>query len=134
RIENGGKGTAQQNAADGYLVLANNLVAGSGIQNFHEDKVAYDETQQFVQNYWNREGANNLSLETVAALGLKNPFSLSAPGFTALTTSSAVYGKASFEHAEVSGSFFDKVNYIGAFGTEDWTAGWCNFDPQNTEY
>lgn len=134
RIENGGKGTAQQNATDGYLVLANNIVAGSGIQNFHEDKVAYDETQQFVQSYWNREGASNLSLETVAALGLKNPFSLSAPGFTALTTSSAVYGKASFEHAEVSGSFFDKVNFIGAFGTEDWTAGWCNFDPQNTEY
>lgn len=26
------------------------------------------------------------------------------------------------------------VNYIGAFGATDWTAGWTNFDPKNTVY
>ncbi len=26
------------------------------------------------------------------------------------------------------------VNYIGAFGATDWTAGWANFDPRNTVY
>jgi len=32
-------------------------------------------------------------------------------------------------------TFFDKtVSYIGAFGSTDWTTGWCNFDPQNTDY
>ncbi len=36
-------------------------------------------------------------------------------------------------------NFFDKVNFIGAFpGTQtladDWTRGWCNFDPINTDY
>ena len=32
-------------------------------------------------------------------------------------------------------SFFEKVTYKGAFdGTNDWTAGWTNWDPQNTEY
>jgi hypothetical protein len=30
--------------------------------------------------------------------------------------------------------FFENVNYIGAFGTTDWTQGWANFDPQNTDY
>lgn len=34
----------------------------------------------------------------------------------------------------ISSSFFKKVSYIGAFGKEDWTAGWSNFDPQNTDY
>jgi hypothetical protein len=39
-----------------------------------------------------------------------------------------------------SGSFIDNpfinkdVTYIGAFGTEDWTAQWCDFNPQNTQY
>jgi len=29
---------------------------------------------------------------------------------------------------------FEPNTYIGAFGTTDWTAGWANFDPQNTDY
>ncbi len=29
---------------------------------------------------------------------------------------------------------FEKNTYIGAFSTTDWTAGWANFDPQNTDY
>jgi hypothetical protein len=31
-------------------------------------------------------------------------------------------------------SGFTSANYIGGFGTEDWTVGWANFDPQNTDY
>jgi len=34
----------------------------------------------------------------------------------------------------INDPFFKKVSYIGAFGKEDWTAGWANFDPQNTDY
>ena len=35
----------------------------------------------------------------------------------------------------LNNSFFEKVTYKGAFdGTNDWTAGWTNWDPQNTEY
>ncbi len=30
--------------------------------------------------------------------------------------------------------FFEKVPFIGAFGTEDWTKGWVNWDPENTKY
>jgi len=29
---------------------------------------------------------------------------------------------------------FEANTYVGAFGTTDWTKGWTNFDPQNTEY
>lgn len=31
-------------------------------------------------------------------------------------------------------SYFTPTTYRGAFGTENWTAGWCNFDPQNADY
>ncbi len=44
-------------------------------------------------------------------------------------------GGASFADASLSDSFFEKVSYKGAFdGTNDWTAGWANFDPNNTDY
>lgn len=31
-------------------------------------------------------------------------------------------------------SFFTSVNYVGAFGTTDWTQGWTNWNPQQTPY
>jgi hypothetical protein len=29
---------------------------------------------------------------------------------------------------------FEATTYAGAFGSTDWTAGWANWDPQNTDY
>lgn len=29
---------------------------------------------------------------------------------------------------------FEATTYVGAFGATDWTQGWANFDPQNTDY
>lgn len=128
-IENGGKGTSQANATNGTLVLRNNVLAGM-VSNYIEDTHA-TATPGFNAAYW---PVNNSVLTTNAELGLTAPFTLGAPKFNATSTSSYVYGKAAFTHERVSGSFFDKVTYIGAFGTEDWTQGWCNFDPQNTVY
>jgi len=133
-IENGGKGTAQANATNGFIVLSNNILAGTASSNFMEDKAEYDATGSFNQTYWNRAGGGNLIFATNNELGLADPFNLASPKFYASSATSAVFGKASFTNTEVSGSFFDKVNYVGAFGTEDWTEGWCNFDPQNTVY
>lgn len=127
-IENGGKGDAQGNATNGYLVLKNNVMAGMKT-NYVEDATSSNLT--FNATFW---PLNNQVLTNNSELGLSNPFSLTNPNFTASSTNSYVYGKASFTHAKVSGNFFDKVTYIGAFGTQDWTAGWCNFDPQNTVY
>lgn len=31
-------------------------------------------------------------------------------------------------------SGFEANTIVGAFGTTDWTSGWANFDPQNTDY
>lgn len=129
-IENGGKGDAQGNATNGHLVLANNIMAGMKA-NYVEDATA---TAGFNAAYWIRTGGNNHVLTNNSELGLTDPFNLTAPKFNATSTNSAVYGKASFTNAMVSGTFFDRVTYVGAFGTEDWTTGWCNFDPQNTQY
>ena len=35
----------------------------------------------------------------------------------------------------INSEFFNKVSYVGAFdGVTDWTSGWTNFDPMNTNY
>jgi len=34
----------------------------------------------------------------------------------------------------IDDTFFDQVDYIGAFGDTDWTAGWVEWDPINVEY
>ncbi|MBK0382680.1 hypothetical protein I5M32_06865 [Pedobacter sp. SD-b] len=34
----------------------------------------------------------------------------------------------------LNSSFFERVNYKGAFGNTDWTSGWANYNPQNTDY
>lgn len=31
-------------------------------------------------------------------------------------------------------AFFDRVNFTGAFGTENWLEGWTNFNPNETDY
>jgi hypothetical protein len=63
-----------------------------------------------------------------------NLLSLTAPNFLPATGSILLSG-ASFTNTHLSGnSFITSVTYRGAFGTTDWTSGWCNFDPQNTDY
>ena len=40
-----------------------------------------------------------------------------------------------WDNCPEAGTFFDKsVDYIGAFGTTNWTTGWTNFNPQATVY
>jgi len=50
------------------------------------------------------------------------------------SSESPVSGAASFTNSNLLDAFFEQVNYVGAFGTTNWTDGWSNFDPQNTTY
>ena len=49
-------------------------------------------------------------------------------------SNSPVIGSALFTNSNLADPFFEQVNFVGAFGTYDWTQGWSNFDPQNTVY
>ena len=50
------------------------------------------------------------------------------------SSNSPVIGSASFTNSNLAYPFFEPVNFVGAFGTYDWTSGWANWDPQNTVY
>jgi hypothetical protein len=66
-------------------------------------------------------------------LQVTGPFNLSAPNFLP-SIGSLLLTDAGFTNSKLTDSFFENVNYRGAFGTTNWTATWCNFDPQNTDY
>ena len=41
----------------------------------------------------------------------------------------------SYSQPSINDSFFDQVSYRGAFNDQDdWTSGWANWNPQNTNY
>ena len=118
------------NAANGSLVLSNNVLAG-----FARNKVATRVTgstfnvKQFL-------GTGNDTTSTVASLQL-NPanLTLTNPAFVPQSSSPLATG-ADFTNTKLGGGFFTPVTYRGAFapGGADWLAGWTTFDPQNFCY
>ena len=55
----------------------------------------------------------------------------STPNFLPLSSSILLSG-ADFSNSNLSG--MEVVSFRGAFGSTDWTSGWANWDPQNTNY
>lgn len=108
------KGTANDNA-----VIKNVIFAGMW-KNFYDD-------EKVSENFFNRSGMNNKTLVSTNDIIAKN-------GDYSSVVASAISG-ADFTDAVLNNSFFEKVTYKGAFdGTNDWTAGWTNWDPQHTDY
>ncbi len=137
-ILDGEKGSTVTAAKDGLLKVNNVWFAGMdavGVDanketadvliTYVDGKPVKDATQKSFSSTWFQAQSGNQVKATIAELGLSvngfipsaNSPLLSAPTYTSLD------------------SWFDKVSYIGAFGaSNDWTAGWANFDPQNTDY
>ncbi|WP_429063424.1 hypothetical protein [Chitinophaga sp. W2I13] len=65
-------------------------------------------------------------------IGLTNPFKFALPELLPTTGAAALTG-ADFSGEPFQG-FFKKVNYIGAFGTENWMQNWTDFYPFTIKY
>ncbi|WP_324677164.1 T9SS C-terminal target domain-containing protein [Hymenobacter sp. GOD-10R] len=167
-------GLTAANAARGDLRFKNNIVAGNlagsnskggqraiiyvgpsgGAGSLTVNNVMSDST---AANTWTTAigpltwfGSNtNKRYTTSDEVRLANPFNLTSPSFSPLSTSPIVYTgtsapttpvvAANFTDSKTSDAFFTKVSYIGAFSgsglsADNWLAGWTNFDPQNTDY
>ncbi len=59
-------------------------------------------------------------------------FNALAPNFVPQTGSTLLAGAVA--NTKLTGGFFVTTTYRGAFGTDNWTTGWTNFNPQNTDY
>jgi hypothetical protein len=53
---------------------------------------------------------------------------------TTWSSSSVLMGASDFSHSKLANAFFQQVDYVGAFGSVDWTSGWANWTPQSTVY
>jgi hypothetical protein len=144
-IENDKGSTTQTWATEGKLNVTNCIIAGS-VQNF-QDKQYWTGGSQFdpaadagafADGYFNRAGGGNRSFAAISDLKLSgNPLNLTNP-IVFPNSDSPLTSGCDWTNSKVS-SGFDKVNYIGAFSpsetaSDNWTTGWCNFDPQSTAY
>jgi hypothetical protein len=114
------------------IVLANSEIPGSttivrGIG---------DVTTAAAQTYFNLPARKNIIYPTDIAPLLLNAqnFNLTAPNFLPQAGSPLLVAANAATGGKLADSFFTAAPYRGAFNTENWTAGWTNFDPQNTNY
>ncbi|MES2732039.1 MAG: IPT/TIG domain-containing protein [Bacteroidota bacterium] len=92
-------------------------------------------TDQQAQDFYTTAAYQNqvVTMADLATLSLNaNSFNLTTPNFLPAAGSPLLTG--ALWTGKGADAFFEKVAYKGAFGTADWTTGWTNFDPQNTEY
>lgn len=79
------------------------------------------------QTYFETQGLNNRVFDS------SNDLIATNADYSSVVTANIT--GADFADAPLTDSFFEVVTYKGAFdGTNDWTAGWANWDPQNTAY
>ena len=150
-LSNDGRGGTQGAASEELLKVKNVFFAGMGRTGADADKKnPADWAGDISANYFMQEKLNNRVFSTVDEIGLKQYKSkvlpISASGFSAddktanwgPAASSPLRGAADFTDVFLSDSFFTKVTYAGAFASDNdadnWTKGWTNFDPQNTDY
>jgi hypothetical protein len=104
----------------------NNLVHASSLP--YKSGNAAIATNAQIQAKAESEGC--ITFATSAGIQLTSPFYSTTPNFIPLVGSPALAG-SSFAGMN---PFFISTTYRGAFGTTDWTANWCNWDPQNNVY
>ena len=110
------RATDKKGQANDGIAIENVIFAGMW-KNFYED-------EKVSENFFTRAG-NNTVLENTRQIIAKD-------GDYSSVVADAVKGA---DFSKLADSFFEKVTYKGAFdGTNDWTEGWTNWDPQNTLY
>lgn len=149
-VENDKGSSTQAAATAGTLTVQNVFFAGMTVLGSDKNKTwkdalsvdgtVLDETKpSFSNGYFSRANSGNSNLASISDLKLKQPNGMaSAPNYGPVSGSPLVGKSNLFTHSLLQNSFFDKVDYIGAFKSDadadNWMKGWTNFDPQNTVY
>ena len=130
----GQKGNTPARADANELQIENTILAGmtaTFVEKTGTVNIPYTVAQHIA--YFedaSRNNVDNMTIEDVIGASL---ISLTSPSLLPEAGSPLLSG-ASFTNTRLQDSFFTVTTYRGAFGTTDWTSGWCNWDPQNTVY
>ncbi len=124
-------------AGNNTLQMEKCILAGMGA-NFEEVSAGSNPVTPYtiaeIQAYFEATARGNDDTKSIADIIGASPLSLTAPSLLPASGSAILTG-ASFSNTKLSGGFFTtNVTHLGAFGSTNWTTGWCNFDPQNTVY
>lgn len=122
----GQKGDSPAQATANELQIENCVMSGMN-SNYNTTYLTDAEAWYTSTSRHNQVMASNDLLQ------ITDPFNLTSPNFIPASGSPLLSG-AAFTNVRLTDSFFSQVTYRGAFGTTNWTSGWCNFDPQNTTY
>lgn len=130
----GQKGNSPTRADQNELQIENTIIAGMTV-NYVEKTgtVAVPYTVAQHEAYFRataRNNADNMTIADIIGAGLIN---LTSPALLPAAGSPLLSG-ASFTNSRLTDPFFSPTTYRGAFGTTNWTSGWCNWNPQNTVY
>ncbi|MBX7182129.1 MAG: PKD domain-containing protein [Bacteroidia bacterium] len=118
----------ETNATNNDLLYRNNIISGCATNLAVASGSAWD-----ISSWFNTSGFSNSLLTTNSELMVNDPFNLTNPDFIPQTGSPLLSG-SDFTNSSLQGAAIEQVNYRGAFGSEDWTDCWANWDPQNTAY
>ncbi len=96
-------------------------------ENFPGGQDAYEE-------WFHREEFNNHLIESWSELGIdESIFDLGIPKVT-LSSGSVLLDAARWDNTPKADDWFEQVPYVGAFGTEDWTEGWAEWNAHLVRY
>lgn len=124
----GAKGDSPAQATANVLQIENTILSGMTTM-FKTDATSL----QGTDTWFTTVSRNNETKATNDLLQITSPFTLTEPNFMPSSGSPVLTG-AAFTNTRLTDAFFTPVTHRGAFGTTNWTTGWCNFDPQNTNY
>ncbi|QIL40830.1 hypothetical protein G7074_17115 [Pedobacter sp. HDW13] len=130
-------GSTSTNFTSGSAVFANNLVYGSKTDISVSTAGVVTQVTDLLKLTSTFDGSKYASSLFVNPYIYGTDFAAAGAAgnadFTLVTGSAAATG-AAFTNAKVSGAFFDKVDYKGAFGTTNWASGWAQVDAQTLAY
>lgn len=118
--------SSANNATTDQLLFKNNVIAGCATP-LKKTAASFDVTAWF-----NTSAFANTILTNNTDVQLTAPYA-AVPNCVP-SVGSPVLSGASFADARLTNSFFSTTAYKGAFGSDDWTQGWANWDPQNNNY
>lgn len=116
---------------DGFGQGTNDTPRGFGVRDVNTATPAVAITVGTAKpSEWFAAQAGNKIQNSYAGLGLSQSiFQAGAPTFTLSNGGTLATGGV-----VPTGSFFSAATFIGAFGSENWTAKWSNFNPGTTDY
>lgn len=130
-----GRGVLENNILV-YATEANAFLGGSGVDP-DALRAYWEERNQTISGPFSDEIWQSLGLDPNIFFGnrLADEFAGNARFnvTSGLLASGADFSNPKFSEPHRAG-FFDNVNFIGGFGSTDWTEGWTEFNPVNREY